>query len=156
MIYCRGEYFRREFSNLGQVRSLIPSTVNIMALTATATKTTRNRIIAILGMLSPKVVSVSPEKSNITYWVRQKSSVEEVFTPIADKLKHKRANMPRVIIFCKRCEECAMLYQFFLSNLQEFTEPVGAPNLSRYRLVDMYNIMSATVGLANNYINNIQ
>ena len=143
MIYCRGEYFRREFSNLGQVRSLIPSTVNIMALTATATKTTRNRIIAILGMLSPKVVSVSPEKSNITYWVRQKSSVEEVFTPIADKLKHKRANMPRVIIFCKRCEECAMLYQFFLSNLQEeFTEPVGAPNLSRYRLVDMY--MSAT------------
>ena len=143
MICCRGEYFRREFSNLGQVRSLIPSTVNIMALTATATKTTRNKIIAILGMLSPKVVSVSPEKSNITYWVRQKSSVEEVFTPIADKLKHKRANMPRVIIFCKRCEECAMLYQFFLSNLEEeFTEPVGAPNLSRFRLVDMY--MSAT------------
>ena len=143
MICCRGEYFRREFSNLGQVRSLIPSTVNIMALTATATKTTRNKIIAILGMLSPKVVSVSPEKSNITYWVRQKSSIEEVFTPIADKLKHKRANMPRVIIFCKRCEECAMLYQFFLSNLEEeFTEPVGAPNLSRFRLVDMY--MSAT------------
>ena len=95
-------------------------------------------------MLSPKVVSVSPEKSNITYWVRQKSSIEEVFTPLADKLKSERANMPRVIIiFCKRCEKCAILYQFFLSNLQEeFTEPVGAPNLSRYRLVDMY--MSAT------------
>ena len=87
-----------------------------MALTATAT-TTRNKIITILGMLSPKVVSVSPEKSNITYWVRQKSSIEEVFTPIADKLKSERANMPRVIIFCKRCEECTILYQFFLSNL---------------------------------------
>jgi superfamily II DNA helicase RecQ len=113
VIYCRGEYFRREFSNLGQVRSLIPSTVNVMALTATATKTTRDKIIAIFGMLLPKIAL---EKSNITYWV---SSVEEVFTPIADKLKCKRANMPRVIIFCKRCEECAILYQFFLSTLKK-------------------------------------
>ena len=88
---------------------------NIYAATAT---TTRNKIITILGMLSPKVVSVSPEKSNITYWVRQKSSIEEVFTPLADKLKSERANMPRVIIiFCKRCEKCAILYQFFLSKL---------------------------------------
>ena len=102
-----------------------------MALTATATTRTRNKIIAILGMLSPEVVSISPEKSNITYWVRQKSSVEEVFTPIADKLKRERISMPRLIIFCKKCEECAILYHFFLSNLQEeFTEPVGAPNLS--------------------------
>ena len=111
-----------------------------MVLTATAT-TRRNKVITIIGMLLPKVISVSPEKSNITYWVRQKSSVEEVFTstPIADKFKSERENMPRVIIFCKRCEECAILYQFFLSNLQdEFTEPVGAPNLSQYRLVDMY------------------
>ena len=141
--YCRGQYFRREFSNLGQVRSLIPPTVNIMALTATATTQTQNKIVAILGMLSPEVVSISPEKSNITYWVRQKSSVEEVFTSLAEKLKRERASIPRLIIFCKKCEECALLYHFFLSKLQEeFTEPVGAPNLSRYRLVDMY--MSAT------------
>ena len=82
-------------------------------------------------MLSPEVVSISPEKSNITYWVRQNSSVEEVFTPLAEKLKRERASMPRLIIFCKKCEECALLYHFFLSKLQEFTEPVGAPNLSR-------------------------
>ena len=60
-----------------------------MALTATATIQTQNKIVAILGMLSPEVVSISPEKSNITYWVRQKSSVEEVFTPLAEKLKRE-------------------------------------------------------------------
>ena len=35
---CRGENFRKEFANLGEVRSLIPETVRIMALTATAMK----------------------------------------------------------------------------------------------------------------------
>ena len=45
----------------------------------------------------------------------------------------------RVIIYCRRCEECAELYHFFHSSLkQEFTEPVGAPNLAMFCLVDMY------------------
>ena len=104
---------------------------------------TRKKIITILGMSSPIIVSASPEKANITYWVRQKSSIEEVFTPLAHKLKKERVNMPRMIIFCKRCEECALLYQFFHSVLKkEFFEPVEAPDLARYRLVDMY--MSVT------------
>ena len=35
--------------------------------------------------------------------------------------------------------ECAELYHFFHSLLkQEFTEPVGAPNLAMFRLVDIY------------------
>ena len=59
------------------------------------------------------------------------------------KNSEKRTKMPRIIIFCRKCEECAELYKFFYSALKdEFTEPVGAPNLVRYRLVDMF--MSAT------------
>ena len=59
--------------------------------------------------------SLFHQKNQTTYWVRQKSSVEEVliFTPIADKLKRERTNMPRFIIFCKKYEECAILYHFF-------------------------------------------
>ena len=141
--FDRGEYFRREFSNLGQVHGLIPSTVNIMALTATATMKTWDKIIATLGMSSPVVVAISPEKTNLTCWVREKLTIEEVFTPIVHKLKKKCTKMPRMIISCKTCEECAILYQFFQASLQlKFTEPIGAPNLSRYRMVDMY--MSAT------------
>ena len=69
-----------------------PWTVNIMALTATATKT-RKKLLPFSVCCRQNFVS--PEKSNITYWVHQKRSVDEVFTPIA---KHKRANVPRVIV----------------------------------------------------------
>ncbi len=40
-----GEKFRTEYSHLNEIRSLISETVKVMALTATATKITRNFII---------------------------------------------------------------------------------------------------------------
>ena len=40
-LYFRGDCFRREFSRLGELRSVIPENVNVMALTATATVSTR-------------------------------------------------------------------------------------------------------------------
>jgi len=44
-----------------------------------------------------------------------------------------------MIIFCKRYEDCASLYQYFgLSQGNEFTEPIGAPNLSQFQIVDMF------------------
>ena len=82
----RGEYFRQEFRNLGEVRSLIPSNIHIMAMTATATTTTRNQVIAILGLVNPVVVAVSPDKSNISYALRQKVNIEVVFAPLVVKL----------------------------------------------------------------------
>ena len=118
---------------MGEVRSLIPSNIHIMAMTATATTTTRNQVIAILGLVNPVVVAVSPDKSNISYALRQKVNIEVVFAPLVVKLSTLR---PRVIIFCR---ECAQLYRFFLSSMKEkFTEPAGAPNIAMFRLVDMY------------------
>eukprot|EP00731_Ephydatia_muelleri_P008033 Em0004g371a len=60
-----GNHFRREFTNLGEVRSLIPNHVHVMALTATATERTIARVSAILGLVAPKIITVSPDKSNI-------------------------------------------------------------------------------------------
>eukprot|EP00731_Ephydatia_muelleri_P011886 Em0006g780a len=62
-----GDYFRQEFKYLGAVRSLIPSHVHVMALTATATVATRDTVVKILGMNSPTIVSASPDKPNICY-----------------------------------------------------------------------------------------
>ena len=110
-----------------------------MAMTATATTTTRENVITSLGLIDTVIVSSSPDKPNISYSVRVKASIEDVFTPQVDKLRAVRCRLPRVIIYCRRCEECAELYHFFHSSLkQEFTEPVGAPNLAMFRLVDMY------------------
>ena len=114
-----------------------------MALTATATVPNRNKIIVILGMRNPTIVSKSPDKPNLIYRVQDRTTVDDAFSPLVRRLKKERTKMARVIIFCRRCEDCAIIYEFFLSYLNdEFTEPVGALNLAWFRLVDMF--MSAT------------
>ena len=54
---------------LGEVRSILPHNVHVMALTATATKTLRRDVCDVLGMENPVLVSASPDKDNIKYVV---------------------------------------------------------------------------------------
>ena len=124
---------------LGEVQSLNPSRVNIMALTATASRQTRQKVVRILGMKSPVVVSISPHRANIVYWVGAKNIMQEAFSPVFERLRTERTLMPRMIIFCRLYTDCAALYELFSDMLgPEFTEPVHAPNISRFRLVDMF------------------
>ena len=83
-----GSSFRPEFSQLGEVWTIIPETTNVMALTATATNSTWASIIRILDMQSPTIVSVHPSKSNIMYYVKEKSSISVSFATICDKVAH--------------------------------------------------------------------
>ena len=55
-----GDNFRPEFKKIG----VIPKGVNMMALTATATVTSRLAIQRILGMKNPVVVEGSPDIFN--------------------------------------------------------------------------------------------
>ena len=89
----RGNSFRHEFSHLGELRSIIPENVNVMALTATATDTTRTAIIRALDMQEPKIISVSPVKHNIVYAVAQKSEISASFEPLCNKLAMHRTEM---------------------------------------------------------------
>ena len=77
----RGTSFRSEFSRIGEVRSLIPRGVNLMALTATATRSTRRRIIQSLCMENCYIVFKNPLKSNIMYEVKPKTTLEDAFAP---------------------------------------------------------------------------
>ena len=61
LIFFRGAQFRKEFSCIGELRSLIPQGTPLIALTATATVASRNLIILNLGMTNPVVISVSPD-----------------------------------------------------------------------------------------------
>ncbi len=63
-----------------------------MALTATATLSSRKAICQnlILSMVSPTVVSVSPNKPNIKYHVyRKEGDIEETFAPIVEEVRIK-------------------------------------------------------------------
>ena len=114
---CRGEKFRTEFSHLDEVRSIIPETVRVMALTATATKSTRKFVINSLSMQMPEIVYVPPARENIVHAVMDKprgdDAICEVFKCTVEKLKIERSDMGRVIIFCKTYNSVISIYQFF-------------------------------------------
>lgn len=135
----RGSEFRKEFSRIGEVRSLIPPTVKMMALTATATTVTRRKIISSLNMKSCHVVSRNPCKSNIQYRVRPKTTIADVFAPVVDDIQVNNRNAERTIIFCRNFKDCFDVYQYFRMQLkQALYYPQTAPRLSKYRLVDMF------------------
>lgn len=137
----RGQAFRKEFADLGEIRSIVPRRVHLMALTATATLSTRKFIIKNLNMQNTVIVYVSPLKHNITYHVADKPTggIPEAFQPVVDRLKQERA-MDRIIIFCRTYNEVISIHRFFECALGEyFTEPKGSrSNYVKYRVVDMY------------------
>ena len=111
-----------------------------MALTATAKKTLRDQVICTLGMKSPTVVAVSPAKVNLIYMLKRCDTIQEAFAMLLKGIQEQRTNYPRTIIYCQRLNECGRLYQYFRTNLKEgFTEPLGAPDLPQFRLLDMYH-----------------
>ena len=142
-IFCayRGETFRKAFSKIGEVRSLLSPEVNVMALTATATKSTRNHVCKSLGMRNPVIVSHSPNKVNIRYSVAKiESSLEDLLAPLILEVKKKRTSMPRTIIFTRKYDTCGEVYTLFKRSLKEkLTEPSCISNdIAEFRLVDMF------------------
>lgn len=134
----RGEKFRTEFSHLDEVRSIIPKNVNVMALTATATRSTRKMIIKSLCMQSPEVIYIPPVKGNIIYDVIDKpKNIGDYFKGVVDKLKNECTNLDRIIIFCKTYNNVLMIYRYFKRMMgKDMTEPKGSANYVVNRLVD--------------------
>ena len=133
---CRGDEFRVAFSRLGEMRSLIPSTVNIMALTATATKETYTVVCSRLSMRQPVCISLPPERGNIKYLVKAQPSIKNLVSGLAEEMK---ADGKKTVIFCRKYTECASMYVSLRSALgPDFTEPSGYPDLHVFRKVEMY------------------
>ena len=129
---------------IGEVRSLVPTDVPILALTATITKAGRVEVSKTLGLCNEAVVAMSPSKSNIKFLKMPFLSIEKSFSELTEDLRRERVRFPRTIIYCQRCEDCSDIFIFFQKMLgEDFTEPPNAPfQVPHYRLVDMY--MSCT------------
>ena len=124
-----------------------------MALTATASKATRREVICTLGMTKPVTISICPEKRNIVYYVNEKNGeVEEIFQYLVEELQSNRTETDKTIIFCRTYKDCSNLYLFFKDSLkEEITDPVGYPNISQFRLVDMFTACN-TSGIKNSIL----
>ena len=56
-----------------------------------------------------------------------------------NEIREKRLSVPRTIIFCRTYEDVGHVYSFMKCSLgKEAVEPVGAPDMARFRLLDMY------------------
>ena len=97
-------------------------------------------------MKKPSIVTKSPDKPNVVYSVSEVfGTLEETFFSVVACLQRTRARMEKTIIFCRSYTQCCDLYGFFKSCMgNEIREPVSAPDLARYRLVDMFTACTTT------------
>jgi len=88
-----GDIFRQTMLRIHEVRSLVPTSICLLALTATATKSICDDVSKILGMRNPLVVAVTPCKPNLIYYVRKNKRMEEALSTIVDKLCELRCTL---------------------------------------------------------------
>ena len=117
----RGETFQPLLLRIGEIRSILPKGVNVMALTATATHQLRLEVSRIIGLQNELVVAISPIKSNIFYAIRKFVSIEETFAPIIRAVTNNALNVPKTIIYYRHMDDCADLYSFFRGILRDLS-----------------------------------
>jgi len=100
--------FRETYSELHELRSLAPS-VKMIALTTTATSSTRKAIAEILMMELPHVIYENPGKVNIAYsvhYTEKDKSAEDYFQWLVDEIKLTKTKATRTIIYCQTIKQC--------------------------------------------------
>jgi ATP-dependent DNA helicase Q1 len=109
-----GHDFREQYKALGMIRTLFPS-VQIVALTATATKLVKDDVISILRMRDPMVFTQDVNRPNLFYSVRPKIGSEvDHYRMILTYIKEEHSPDDCGIIYClsrDNCEELALFLQ---------------------------------------------
>ena len=137
----RGSDFRPDYKNLGEIRSLVPENTPFLALTATAIPKAVTSICSNLHLVNPVVIKSLPNRVNITYLVEKiKNNIEETFLPLAEKLRVKRHQLDRCIIYCRSVRSCAQIYKFFHQILGVVSYyPIGCDPIPENRLFGMFH-----------------
>ena len=83
--YFRGDSFCRAFAIIDAVRRyIIPSHVNIMALTATATKETLEVVKCHLSLVNPVLIGLSPKRPNIKLYFKEYKDLQSFCQDLSD------------------------------------------------------------------------
>lgn len=112
--------FRKWYSQLNELRSLTDG-VPFMALTATATTSTKKKIFSLLEMKKPYEVVTSPDRSNVTFVVQKmelkKCSLIDYFHCIISDLQLNGKHCTRTIVYCQTITQCSTLYNLLAKQL---------------------------------------
>ena len=141
----RGDEFRLTFAEIGTVRSLIPQSVRILALTATATKETLDSVRSRLSLQDPAIIGLPPDRTNIKYSVKDCPSMKDLCQQLSGELLLKRAEAPKTVLFCHSLQHCANIYASIKRLLSKnITEPPETPPHLSNCLVSVFISVSTT------------
>ena len=106
--------FRVWYSRLNEIKSLVD--VPFIALTATATQKTKDKMFELLELRNPKQIAESPNKRNVRYTVQKLDKslpIVENFRCLVNEIKSKGKGTTRSIIYCQTVKQCAHLFRMF-------------------------------------------
>ena len=135
--------FRLWYSQIQELRSLLSGNLKFAIFTATATRSTKQKILDSLEV-SPDslfLIQKDPNRDNIKYavkYVENKSDIVDIFGPCINLLQHEGEISPRTIIFCQTRKQCALLYSVFSSKLKDKMYAKGK-KLPKHRIVEMFH-----------------
>ena len=96
-------------------------------------------VISKLDMNGCKLVMSSPERPNIYYETRTRTTIEEDFDSIVSALQSQRNKADRLIMYCQSLNMCSDLYTHFHDCLGDSSYfPQGTRQLSDNRLFGMF------------------
>eukprot|EP00112_Aurelia_sp_Birch-Aquarium-sp1_P024204 Seg753.8 transcript_id=Seg753.8/GoldUCD/mRNA.D3Y31 product="ATP-dependent DNA helicase RecQ" protein_id=Seg753.8/GoldUCD/D3Y31 len=109
--------FRAWYGNLKEMRSLVTRHTGFMAFTATATKSTKQKIFELLqlDLFSTAVVEKSPCKDNLRFvvkYVERDRSFVSIFGWLITDLMLKSIKTDRTLIYCQTRKQCSLIYRY--------------------------------------------
>ena len=134
------------FYEIGNLRGLLPKSVNVMALTATATRQTFDCVVERLSMHNAVVIGLPPNRQNIKYVLKPTIKKKEFAHVLAHELLTLRTLTPKTVVFCATVKQVADIFSFMNKELGiHITEPSNMPNILPFRLLDMFTAGSTSV-----------
>lgn len=139
----RSKDFRPAFRRIAEIRALVPPGTPLMACTATATRSIREEIVSCLEMMKYVTISLSPNRPNIKYVVKKRTTIDSDFAELLATLQMKLAATPRVIVYCRTLMMCADLFSYFDAEMDATQYyPPGSKEQSDNRLFGMFHASS--------------
>jgi len=131
------------FAEIGEIRSLLPRSIKVLALTATATKETLKSVTSRLSLEDPALIGLPPDRPNIKFVVKPVVSIVELCNQLHDELMLKRTAMPKTILFCRSLKHCVIFFATMKRLLgRNLTEPPKKRPTVGVCLVDVFTSVS--------------
>lgn len=145
LYFCRGTDFRQSFVKLGELTCMFPN-IPHLALTATATPDSIEKLIQTLQFRNCYKVLSNPDRPNIYIEVRRRlpnikkyEKYEAIMSDIIAEIKEKKTEYPVTIIYCDNLESLGYCFQFLSCEVgNDAYSPVGS-KIPEDRIIGQYH-----------------